>query len=650
MRTYGAHMPLTSTVVYGGVGMQPQVQALRRGVDILVATPGRLLDHVQQKTVDLSRRSRSWCWTKPTACSTWASSATSAAFWPCCRASGRTCCSRPRSRTRSASLADAFLHDPVVVEVAPPQRAVRTGHARRASGRPGAQARAAGAPDQPRTTGKQVLVFTRTKHGANRLAEQLVREGISADAIHGNKSQSHRTRTLADFKRGELRVLVATDIAARGLDIEELPHVVNFDLPHVPEDYVHRIGRTGRAGVEGDAVSLVCAEDQAADDGDRAGIATVRWKARSAGVRAVRGTAGVAAACTRRATPDRRCNSRSARHAAAARSRVRVEVSAASLRHSTPSRASRPRSMVNRHASRPHRHPRGLRKSRRHGRPGPRRSRPASSARWPRCSPAHDGSLADHIRTQTGDCYEYLCGESRCGRHRGRTGRGIQGIRAGEVGAGRCASCSAVRPRASASSRCRASSTRWMRSPGSTARTSRPAAARERSAPQESGAALTAASGAAASSRRERCRKARIGLARSRFANLAADQREHRRIRQRRSAARASAVSNSNPVLSRISSTRMARDARSRAESAARPVEREQAQPGQQRVGAAGPITCRRADPRCADEIHLRHHHPARMLLAEQDHARHQKVQIGRAERAGPAHLGALPRCRRRPG
>jgi ATP-dependent RNA helicase RhlE len=109
---------------------------------------------------------------------------------------------------------------------------------------------------------RQVLVFTRTKHGANRLAQQLVRDGIEADAIHGNKSQSRRTRSLADFKRGEMRVLVATDIAARGLDIEELPHVVNFDLPHVPEDYVHRIGRTGRAGSTGEAVSLVSPEDR----------------------------------------------------------------------------------------------------------------------------------------------------------------------------------------------------------------------------------------------------------------------------------------------------------------------------------------------------------------------------------------------------
>jgi ATP-dependent RNA helicase RhlE len=108
---------------------------------------------------------------------------------------------------------------------------------------------------------QQVLVFTRTKHGANRLAQQLTRDGVEADAIHGNKSQNHRTRVLKDFKDGRVRVLVATDIAARGLDIIELPHVVNFDLPHVPEDYVHRIGRTGRAGCEGEAISLVSAEE-----------------------------------------------------------------------------------------------------------------------------------------------------------------------------------------------------------------------------------------------------------------------------------------------------------------------------------------------------------------------------------------------------
>src|SRR5581483_11145359 len=157
-------------------------------------------------------------------------------------------------------LAHDLLHDPVSVEVAPRNAASEL------------VTQVAYSVDSSRkrellaklvTEGKwqQVLVFTRTKHGANRLAEQLERDGISTDAIHGNKSQSHRTRTLADFKNGELRVLVATDIAARGLDISELPHVVNYDLPHVAEDYVHRIGRTGRAGSEGEAISLVSPEE-----------------------------------------------------------------------------------------------------------------------------------------------------------------------------------------------------------------------------------------------------------------------------------------------------------------------------------------------------------------------------------------------------
>jgi ATP-dependent RNA helicase RhlE len=157
-------------------------------------------------------------------------------------------------------LAHSFLNDPAVVEVArrnaPSELVKQVVHLVDAGRKRELLAHliSAGA-------WRQVLVFTRTKHGANRLAQQLVRDGISADVIHGNKSQNHRTRTLADFKDGELRVLVATDIAARGLDIEELPHVVNYDLSHVPEDYVHRIGRTGRAGVEGEAVSLVCTEE-----------------------------------------------------------------------------------------------------------------------------------------------------------------------------------------------------------------------------------------------------------------------------------------------------------------------------------------------------------------------------------------------------
>lgn len=260
VRTYGAHLPFKSAMIFGGVGMQPQVQALRRGVEIVVATPGRLLDHLQRKTVDLSRieilvldeadRMLDMGFIRDIR-----------------RILGHLPAQRQNllfSATFSREireLAQTFLHNPVVVEVArrnAPSELVN---------------QAAYAVDAGRkrellahlvSTGRweQVLVFTRTKHGANRLAEQLGRDGITADAIHGNKSQSHRTRTLADFKRGELRVLVATDLAARGLDIEELPHVVNYDLSHVPEDYVHRIGRTGRAGIQGEAVSLVCAEEK----------------------------------------------------------------------------------------------------------------------------------------------------------------------------------------------------------------------------------------------------------------------------------------------------------------------------------------------------------------------------------------------------
>jgi ATP-dependent RNA helicase RhlE len=260
VRAYGAHLPLGSTVVYGGVGMQPQVQALRRGVDILVATPGRLLDHVQQKTVDLTEVKILVL-----------DEADRMLDMGFIRDVRRILDLLPRQRQNllfSATfspeirdLAASFLHDPAVVEVArrnaPSDLVTHVVH-------PVDQARKRELLAHLIEQGnwQQVLVFTRTKHGANRLAQQLVRDGITADAIHGNKSQSHRTRTLADFKAGDLRVLVATDIAARGLDIEELPHVVNFDLPHVPEDYVHRIGRTGRAGAQGDAVSLVSAEDR----------------------------------------------------------------------------------------------------------------------------------------------------------------------------------------------------------------------------------------------------------------------------------------------------------------------------------------------------------------------------------------------------
>jgi ATP-dependent RNA helicase RhlE len=260
-RAYGKHLTLRSAVVFGGVSIVPQVKALRGGVDILVATPGRLLDHLQQRTVDLSQ--------VEILVLDEADRMLDLGF---IRDIRRILALLPAKRQNllfSATfsddiqtLASSFMHSPAVIEAAtrnaPSDLVAQVVH-------PVDQDRKRELLSHLITQGNwlQVLVFTRTKHGANRLAQQLVRDGIAADAIHGNKSQSRRTRSLAEFKRGAMRVLVATDIAARGLDIEELPHVVNFDLPHVPEDYVHRIGRTGRAGSQGEAVTLVCAEDRA---------------------------------------------------------------------------------------------------------------------------------------------------------------------------------------------------------------------------------------------------------------------------------------------------------------------------------------------------------------------------------------------------
>ena len=265
IRAYGTYLPLRSATIYGGVSIIPQVKALRSGVDVVVATPGRLLDHVQQRTIDLShieilvldeadrmldlgfiRDIRRILGLLPAKRQNLLFSATFS--------------------DEIRALAGSFLHAPAVIDAstrnAPPDLVAQVVH-------PVDSGRKRELLAHLITVGdwKQVLVFARTKHGANRLAQQLARDGIEADAIHGNKSQSRRTRSLADFKRGEMRVLVATDIAARGLDIEELPHVVNFDLPHVPEDYVHRIGRTGRAGCTGEAVSLVSAEDQGLMEG-----------------------------------------------------------------------------------------------------------------------------------------------------------------------------------------------------------------------------------------------------------------------------------------------------------------------------------------------------------------------------------------------
>jgi ATP-dependent RNA helicase RhlE len=260
VRAYGRHSKLRSTVVFGGVGFNPQATELRRGADIVVATPGRLLDHVEQRTIDL-RQVEILVLDE-------ADRMLDMGFIPAIRRVLALLPSRRQNLLFSATfpeeirkLAGSFMRDPATVEVAPRNRPVEL------------ISQVAHPVDRDRKrellahlvkTGDwhQVLVFTRTKHGANRLAQQLGRDGIEADAIHGNKSQPARTRALKRFKDNELQVLVATDIASRGLDIEELPHVVNYDLPHVAEDYVHRIGRTGRAGASGEAVSLVCGEDR----------------------------------------------------------------------------------------------------------------------------------------------------------------------------------------------------------------------------------------------------------------------------------------------------------------------------------------------------------------------------------------------------
>lgn len=262
VRDYGAHLPQLKTVlIFGGVSINPQIEALRRGAQIVVATPGRLLDHVSQRTVDLSQVELLVL-----------DEADRMLDMGFIRDIRKVIALLPKQRQNllfSATfdpevrrLAEGLLRDPVVIDIAPRNSAAATVEQRAIFVDKG---------DKPRllsymlqTFGwRQVLVFSRTKHGANRLTDKLNRDGITAAALHGNKSQNARTRALAEFKSGDIRVLVATDIAARGLDIDQLPHVINFDLPAVPEDYVHRIGRTGRAGEQGEAVSLVCREEYA---------------------------------------------------------------------------------------------------------------------------------------------------------------------------------------------------------------------------------------------------------------------------------------------------------------------------------------------------------------------------------------------------
>ncbi|HEV8262853.1 MAG TPA: DEAD/DEAH box helicase [Burkholderiales bacterium] len=259
VRAYGSHLRLRSATVYGGTSMNQQIRALRQGVDILVATPGRLLDHLQQRTANLSNVEFLVL-----------DEADRMLDMGFIRDIRRILTSLPAKRQNlffSATfskdirgLADSFLRAPVEVAV---ERIDATSNLISQVVHPVDKDRKRALLAHLITGGdwRQVLVFSRTKHGASRLAEQLDRDGITADAIHGNKNQSQRTRVLSQFKAGKLRVLVATDIAARGLDIELLPHVVNYELPNVSEDYVHRIGRTGRAGADGCAVSLVCSEE-----------------------------------------------------------------------------------------------------------------------------------------------------------------------------------------------------------------------------------------------------------------------------------------------------------------------------------------------------------------------------------------------------
>lgn len=259
VRTYGQHLPLRALQIFGGVGMAPQIAALRAGVDILVATPGRLLDHAGQGHLNLTRIE--------ILVLDEADRMLDMGFMPAIRRILRLLPARRQNLLFSATyapeieqLATSLLTDPLRIEVARRNTAAETV---RQLAHPVAREQKRALLSHLIASGgwEQTLVFTRTKHGANRLAQQLERDGITAAAIHGNKSQNARTRALADFKRGAVRTLVATDIAARGLDIERLPHVVNFELPQVPEDYVHRIGRTGRAGENGTAVSLVSPEE-----------------------------------------------------------------------------------------------------------------------------------------------------------------------------------------------------------------------------------------------------------------------------------------------------------------------------------------------------------------------------------------------------
>ena len=260
VKEYGEFVDIRSTVIFGGVNAKPQIKTLRNGVDILVATPGRLLDLHNQKALSLARIEILVL-----------DEADRMLDMGFLRDIKKILALMPKKRQNllfSATfskeiknLAGNFLYHPVMVEATPEnttaekveQKVYRVDKSKKTA-----------LINHLISDGnwEQVLVFTRTKHGANKLCKKMIANGITAMAIHGNKSQTARTKALAGFKKGEVRVLVATDIAARGLDIPLLPHVINFELPNVPEDYVHRIGRTGRAGASGEAISLVSHEEK----------------------------------------------------------------------------------------------------------------------------------------------------------------------------------------------------------------------------------------------------------------------------------------------------------------------------------------------------------------------------------------------------
>ncbi len=259
VRDYGSHLPFRTAVIFGGVSINTQIDKLRKGVDVVVATPGRLLDHMQKRTIDLSKIEILVL-----------DEADRMLDMGFIRDIRKVIKAIPKERQNllfSATfsneirrLAADLLNSPTEIQVATrnttADRVKQIVHPVDKLRKRELLSHRIGAENW-----QQVLVFTRTKHGANRLAQQLSDDGIKSAAIHGNKSQAARTRALREFKDGSVRVLVATDIAARGLDINRLPHVVNYEMPHVPEDYVHRIGRTARAGQEGHAVSLVCVDE-----------------------------------------------------------------------------------------------------------------------------------------------------------------------------------------------------------------------------------------------------------------------------------------------------------------------------------------------------------------------------------------------------